>query len=180
MANYRQMLREVAVEQYGYVTSRRAGEIGLPAAELPKLAARGGLTHIARGLYRFDDVPVTPLDQFMEATLLAGPGAVLAGDAVLAMYELALVNPRRITVVTPHRVRAKLPIWLKLEQRDLDAADLTNFEGIPSTTVLAALRECEGYVMRERLRDAVREARRRGWLTEREAASERARLRAMA
>ena len=39
---YRDIVREIALDQYGYVTTKQAAEAGVPAVELPKLAARGG------------------------------------------------------------------------------------------------------------------------------------------
>lgn len=62
--SYRQVLQEIAVGNYGFVTTREAVEAGVPAIELPKLAARGGLESIAYGLYRVTDVPVSAVDQF--------------------------------------------------------------------------------------------------------------------
>lgn len=51
-AKYRDIVREIALDQYGFVTTRDASEAGVPAVELPKLAARGGLENVAYGLYR--------------------------------------------------------------------------------------------------------------------------------
>ena len=41
--NYRQTVREIALDQYGYVTTRDAADAGVPVVELRKLAARGAL-----------------------------------------------------------------------------------------------------------------------------------------
>src|SRR5688572_25436351 len=106
---YRRRLRELALDQYGYVTTANAEQIDVPAVELRKLASRGGLAHVAYGLYRFDDVPVTHRDDFMEAVLRVGRDAYVTHDAVLALHDLGLVNPRRIRVGTPHRVRSRIP-----------------------------------------------------------------------
>lgn len=161
---YRRRLREIALDQYGYVTTRDAEGLGVPAVELRKLAHRGGLDHIAYGLYRFDDIPRTGRDPYMEAVLRVGRGAYLTHDAVLALHDLGLVNPRRIRVGTPRRARPHLPDDVEVVQRRVDKADLTTFEGIPATTVRRALLDCRGLVMRERLLDAAREAARRGLL----------------
>ncbi len=104
------MLRELAAEQYGYVTTADAEDLDVPAVELRKLAQRGGVEHVAHGLYRFEDVPHTGKDQFMEAVLRAGPGAYLAADAVLAFHDLGLVNPRRVRVGVDKRPRRTLPL----------------------------------------------------------------------
>jgi predicted transcriptional regulator of viral defense system len=165
----RRRLHEVALDRYGYVTTRDAESVGVPAVELRKLAQRGGLDHVAYGLYRFEDIPRTGRDQYMEAVLRVGPEAHLTQDAVLALHDLGLVNPRRIRVGTPKRARPKLPDEIEVIQQRLHRADLTTFEGIPTATVQRALLDCRGIVMRERLLDAAREAARRGLLRRRDA-----------
>jgi predicted transcriptional regulator of viral defense system len=162
-------LFERALDQYGYVTTRDAVELHIPPVELRKIAQRGGVKHVAYGLYRFDDVPRTGRDQLMEAVLRVGPDAYLSHDAVLALHELALVNPRRIRVGTPKRARPQLPPYIEVLHRRLEPRDLTTYEGIPSATVARALLDCRGLAMGERLIDAAREAARRGLLNRREA-----------
>jgi len=166
---YRRRLRERALDQYGYITTRDAEDLGVPAVELRKLRQRGGIEHIAHGLYRFDDIPHTHRDQFMEAVLRVGPEAFLADDAVLALHDLALVNPRRIRVATPKRARRHFPEFLQVERRDLAPGERTVYEGIPSTTVAQALLDCRGRIMNDRLVDAAREAARTGLLRKSEA-----------
>ena len=120
---YRRRLAAHAADQYGYVTTRDATELDIPPVELPKLAATGGLSHVAYGLWRFDDQPRTGRDQFMEAVLRVGADAYLTHDAVLAFHELAQVNPRRIRVGTPHRARARVPDFVEVvRQRSLTSA----------------------------------------------------------
>lgn len=166
---YRRRLRERALDQYGYVTTRDATEIGVPAVELRKLSSRGGLEHIGHGLYRFQDIPRTGRDQFMEAVLRVGPDAYLERDAVLALHDLALANPRRIRVATPRRDRRTHPDFLQVQRRSLPADERTLYEGIPATTVARALLDCRGAIMDERLIDATREAARIGLLQRRDA-----------
>ena len=164
---HRRRLVEVAFDTYGYVTTADAAAVGVPAVELRKIARRGGVEHIAYGLYRFDNVPRTGLDQYMEAVLRVGEGAHLTGDAVLAMLDLTPLNPNRIRVGTPRRARPTLPGFVEIVHERLDRADLVEYEGIPSATVTAALRACRGTVMAERLVDAANEAARRGLVTRR-------------
>lgn len=161
---YRRRLHERALDQYGYVTTRDAAELGVPPVEVRKIAARGGLTHVARGLYRFDDIPYTGREHFMEAVLRAGEGALLTGDAVLSLHDLALVNPRRLRVAVPRQVRTNLPTTIEAHKRRVAPEDRTTYEGIPTTTVARALLDARGTVMRERLIDGAREATRRGLL----------------
>jgi predicted transcriptional regulator of viral defense system len=166
--NYRQTVREIALDQYGYVTTRDAADAGVPAVELRKLAARGALTNVAYGLYRLADARPTEYDQFAEALLRVGDGAYLRGDAVLALHQLALVIPRRIRVGAPRRVRAALPEFIDLREEAAPSEDLTIYEGLRATTVARALLDCRGQVMTERLLDAAKQAKAEGLLTGRE------------
>lgn len=111
---YRDLVREIALGEYGYITTKQAAEIGVPAVELRKLAARGALINVAYGIYRVPDAPASVFDQFAEALLRAGEGSYLRGDSVLALFGLADVNPRRARVVAPRRTRAKLPGFMEL------------------------------------------------------------------
>jgi len=165
----RRRLRNRALDQYGYVTTRDAGDLGIPVVELRKVAHRGGVEHVAYGLYRFDDIPRTDRDQYMEAVLRVGVEAYLTHDAVLGLHDLGLVNARRIRVGTPKRARPHLPAYVEVIQRPLETVDLTAYEGIPSATVARALLDCRGLIMRDRLIEAGQEAARRGLLRRSEA-----------
>ena len=100
----------------------------------------------------------------MEAVLTVGPDAYLVGETVLAMHNLGYVNPAKVHVATPTRVRAKPPKHIDLGHEDLPATDLTTNEGIPSVTVARALIDCVGTVMGDRLLAAAEQARAEGLL----------------
>ena len=167
-ATYRQRAKELALGQYGYLTTADAEELGIPKNELVKMAGRGDFRHVAHGLYRFEDIPSTPYDQFYEAVARVGAGAHLTGDAVLAFHNLALVNPRRIRVGTPRRVERRLPPWLEMVRQRIPLEDLTVYELVPSTTVARAIRDCVPIVMGDRLHAAVDEAVSQGLVRERD------------
>jgi predicted transcriptional regulator of viral defense system len=158
---YRQQLRELAFDTHGVITTRQATEAGVPAVEIRKLAARGALAPLGHGVYRMLEAPTTPLDEYAEAVALAGPGAVLADEAVLAALDLAQVNLRRIRVATSRRVRAAVPNTVEIIRRDIDDHDRGDVDGIPAMTVQAAILACRGRIMTERLVDATRTAARR-------------------
>ncbi|MCW4464257.1 hypothetical protein OK351_01870 [Glutamicibacter sp. MNS18] len=161
---YRDIVREIALDQYGYVTTRNATEAGVPAVELPKLAARGGLENVAYGLYRVPDIPPTRYDQFAEALLRVGEGAHLHGESVLALLGLGDVNPRRIKVATSRRARSRLPEFVELTTvRGGFSARL--YEGLASQSVADALLECRGRIETQNLLDAAKQARGEGLLT---------------
>lgn len=95
MATYREQAWEIAVGRHGYVTTREAVQRGIPGIELVKMAARGKVRHIAHGVYRFDELPATDLAPYYEAVLRVGDDSFLFGDAVLALHNLANVNPKK-------------------------------------------------------------------------------------
>jgi predicted transcriptional regulator of viral defense system len=161
---YRDIVREIALDHYGYVTSKQAAQAGVPAVELPKLAARGGLQNIGYGLYRVVDIPPHDLDQFAEALLRAGEGAFLYGESVLAIFGLADVNPRRIKVGVRRRTRPKLPAFIELIPVKGEVAT-TRYEGLKAQTVADAILECRERIEKQRLIDATEQARTEGLLT---------------
>jgi len=161
---YREIVREIALDHYGYVTTKGAAEAGVPAVELPKLAARGGLENVAYGLYRVPDIPPTAYDQFAEALLRAGEGTYLHGESVLALFGLADVNPRQIKVAVRRRARPKLPAFVELTHVK-DEVRTTFYEGLEAQPVADAILECRGRIETERLLDAAKQARKEGLLT---------------
>lgn len=161
---YRDLIREIALDQYGYVSTRDALEIGVPPGELPKLAARGGLENVAYGLYRMAGMPVTKYDQYAEALLRVGADAYLHGESVLALFSLADVNPRKIKVAVPRRARPSLPAFITLSQVK-HGQRVTQYEGLRSQPVAEAILECRGRIETERLKMAAKQARAEGLLT---------------
>jgi predicted transcriptional regulator of viral defense system len=162
--NYRSIVHEIAMDNYGYVTTRQAESAGVPKIELVKLATRNNLAHVAYGLYRDETIPPTPLDEYAEATLRSGEGAFLRGETVLALLELADVNPRTIAVATPKRTRRVMPAHIALTPAPAHAKP-TVYEGIAAQPVVEAILECQDHVQSERLLEAATRARAEGYLT---------------
>lgn len=168
---YRRDLWEIAAEHHGVITVPEAEDAGVPAVEVRKLAHRGALQPYGKGVYAHRDVPTTELTQPTAAVALAGSGAFLQREAVLDLLGLGQFNPRRIRVGTHRRVRRTLPDWMDLELRkDVSADDLTQYEGIPATTVKRALGDMRERMPQERWKALVDEALRRELIDERESA----------
>ena len=66
------------------------------------------------------------------------------------------------------RARPRVPDFVEVVRQQIDPADLTVYEGVPSATVARALIDCRGTIMRDRLLDAVTSAKRTGLLRTRE------------
>ena len=113
-SGYRSALYALAAEHHGLLTTDMARAVGVPSVEVRKLAARGGMSNVARGLYRVEGIDGGDRAPYAEAVLRVGEDAHLVGDSVLAFHDLALVNPRRIKVGSPRRVRRDLPAHIQL------------------------------------------------------------------
>ena len=168
------LLREHAVDQHGYLTTRQASELGVDAHRLEKMKQRGTLEPVSRGVFRFRDVPAGPLDQYMAATLwpLEVEG-VLSHASALDLHALCDINPSRIDVTVPtgFRTTRTPPTLLRLHREDLAADQVSWHEGIPIVTVYRAIRgSIELAVGWHLIEQAIASARRQGRLTGEQAA----------
>lgn len=80
---------------------------------------------------------------------------------MLALLGLADVNPRKIKVGVRKRTRPKLPPFIELTLMKGDIT-IARYEGLASQTVADAILECSGRIEVERLKDAVKTARKEG------------------
>ena len=156
---------EIAADNYGLVTFAEAMEVGVTSVELRRFVKDGRLERVGQGLYKLTRYTPTSYDQYATAVALVGPGSYLHGESVLAMHDLALVNPLKTTVATTKRTRKKLPEWISLVAASNKEAP-TSYEGISSQSVADALRYCRGSVMKERLVAAIRDAAHEGLIDE--------------
>ncbi|AWV48153.1 hypothetical protein DIJ64_09045 [Mycobacterium leprae] len=65
-------LREVALDQHGFVTTAQAVKEGVSHAELSAMVARDLLDPVAHGVYRKPQVAETEFDQYQLAVLCTG------------------------------------------------------------------------------------------------------------
>lgn len=154
---------EIAVDNHGLVTTEMASEAGVPAVELAKLAHRGRLENVSRGLYRLTRYVPTENDSYAEAVARLGSDAYLFGESVIAMLELAPTNPSYICVATPHRTRRKLPSYIRVKKPG-KSDKIVLYDGIPSQDVATAIRSARATMMDDRLQAASEEAMRQGYL----------------
>lgn len=167
---YRNDLWQIAADRHGIVTAEQAEDWGVPAVELRKLTTRGALTRVGRGVYRHNGVPAGARTQLAATLASVGADAFLEGDTVLAMFDLALVNPPKIHVGTPRRYRGAVPAHTVVTERPhMAPEDLTEYEGLRAVTVRRALLDAVPVILSERMQKAVGDAHRRDLITELEA-----------
>ncbi len=161
--DYRETLRDLAAYHHGIVTVADAEAGDVPAVEVRKLAHRGALERIGHGVYRFrTGFPRDAGTQEAEAVAIAGPGALLEGESVLALNGLGHANPARIEVALTTQRRRRLPPWIVATRRTtVSPVDVTEYHGVPSLSVRAALMQVANRLPQDRWLDALTLARRR-------------------
>ncbi|MDR0958908.1 MAG: hypothetical protein LBM23_00860 [Propionibacteriaceae bacterium] len=166
----RDELWDVAVDQYGYVTTANSKDLGINRVELAKLASRDALVHISQGVYRFPQWPVSANDHLMEAILWTrDPSAVLSHDTALDVLDLCDINPIALHVTVsgrtyPIRRRSPLP-GLMIHSEDLRSDQRGWWEGIPTVTAATAIEQGIASAVRsDLLRQAISTAHRRSMI----------------
>ena len=156
-------INEMALYNYGLITSAQASKLGVRLKDLLEWVKIGRLEKCWRGVYRLVHYLPTEYDRYAEALATVGKDAMIWGESVLAMHNLALVNPDKIEVATAHRVRKKLPVWIKLIMLQEDTLS-DDFNGIRCQPLSAAFRHCHKIIMPQRFAEAIREAEQKGLL----------------
>lgn len=173
---YRDQLFELALEQHGFVSTQDARRLGIPAIELRKLAHRGKLDNIRRGIYQFPQLSGSKNENYLLALLSVRENAYLTGDAVLAFHNLAQVNPRKIRVGTHQRIRHVIPDQIHASLDITPESEIEVHDGVRATRVARAIIESKGLVMTEQLLGALTQAMEMGLVTGNEATEVRTAL----
>ena len=175
---YDQKLYDVAEAQLGYFTADQARQAGVHPVRLIQLAKAGNIERASRGVYRLARFPLSPLGQYMEATLwpqVRRPGVrgVLSHESALTLYELSDVSPAKVHITLPPslRIRRTIPRHLVIHHADLAPTDIRVVEGVQVTTAERTIRDVHAADLGDALvRQAVADARRSGQLTYEQAA----------
>ena len=159
----------LAEEHDGLLTSKEARAAGIQDSVLVRLAQRGRLERMTRGVYRIAHYPSDRLAQYREAVLWAkasqGPERIaLSHETALLLYGISDANPSRVnlTVPTSARLRRKCPEWVAIHRANLSLQDIGEHEGLPVTTVSRSIMDVllathRIDVARQSVSDAVRE-----------------------
>ncbi|WP_165062940.1 type IV toxin-antitoxin system AbiEi family antitoxin domain-containing protein, partial [Adlercreutzia sp. ZJ154] len=125
-------LREVALDQHGFVTSSQAEEVGVSRPSLSYLVKHERIDRLERGIYRIPQVSATENDIYQLALLWAGDGAFLSHDSALAAWDICDINPTVIHVTVPkkRRVQKQGCRNVVLHRDDVSAGDLKWWDGM--------------------------------------------------
>jgi predicted transcriptional regulator of viral defense system len=166
---------ELAATQHGFVTAVEATEIGVESMTLIRMAERGTLQRVSRGVYRLPAWPAGRFDDYMAATLwpLKTRG-VLSHETALELWELSDVNPAQIHITVPKDYwvrRRKPPARYVLHHEDLAATGITKLEGMDIAVPAVAIRQAaKDHLGGDLIGQAISQAKERGLIRSRVAA----------
>ena len=155
----------VAEDHFGIITTKQAEENGVTKQCLVKMAERGALTRLGRGVYQVKHHVRGQYDHFAAAIAIVGEKAYLRSASVLALWDLCPTNPSLIYVGSPMRVRKRLDVGIILN--DMRPCECTEYFGLRCQRVAEALKAArdEGIVDGERIISAAKEAEAKGLIT---------------
>ena len=125
-----------------------------------------------RGIYRLVHFPAGEHEDLVVLSLWAEQAGVFSHETALALHDLSDVLPSKIHMTLPeswrHR-RLRVPSGLVLHYADIGDADRAGFSALQITTPGRTLRDCINGSP-ELVRQAIRQARRRGIISEQDGA----------
>jgi predicted transcriptional regulator of viral defense system len=165
-------LYAAAQAQSGYFTTGQAATAGYSPQLLRKYLHNGKIQHVRRGIYRLVHFPASEHEDLVVAWLWAEQAGVFSHETALALHDLSDVLPSKLHMTIPaswqHR-RLRVPAGIVLHYADIGDIDRTGFSAVSITSPRRTLRDCiEANTSPELVRQAVRQARRRGLISEKE------------
>lgn len=139
------ILREIALDQHGYITTAQAEDAGVTKYTLSKLASRKRINRVAYGVYSIPYLPTDRFDNLMLAVLWTGvDNAAISHESALELYEVCDINPRTISVTVPKGVRIKRKggEGIVLLYENLTTNKKAWRESIPTVKLSHAIKQC--------------------------------------
>ncbi len=162
-------LAELAADQFGLVTLADAKDVGYDPNTVAKLATRGQLERLSRGVYRVPFLAGGEMAAYMAAALWPqGARGVLTHETALDLWDVSDVNPTKLHITVPkdHRPQRSIPKGYVIHREDLDPAEVSAIAGVPVVKLAHAIRQAAAeHVGRDLLEQATRHGRERGLLS---------------
>lgn len=156
---------DIAFNQHGFVTFENILELGSDPAILRVWNKRGLVEKVGHGIYRFPELPSTPLQPYMLASLWPSGRGILSHDTALELHELCDINPDKIHITLPpeYRPRRRGGENYVIHRGKLVEADLTWHEGIRIVTPAKSIEQAmDSGVPRQLIRQALETATKLG------------------
>jgi len=170
-----QSLFEVALGQDGYFTTAQAALSGYSRPLLHKHLEGGRIVRVRRGIYRVVHFPTSDREDLVVPWLWSQRSGVFSHETALALHDLCDVLPDKLHLTLPggwRRRRLRAPAGLVLHFADIAERDRSSFGAVLITAPLRTLMDCIETDLAPGLLDqAVLQARHRGLITPRDAAT---------
>jgi predicted transcriptional regulator of viral defense system len=167
-------LFSVASAQQGLFTTTQAAEAGCSPQLLDHYLKTHKIVRVRRGIYRLVFFPAGDHEDLVAAWLWSDLAGVVSHQTALALHGLSDVLPSHIHLTLPaswRRRRFRVPEGLVLHHGDVSSEERSWFGAVPTTNPRRTLNDCaDAGLSPELLRQAARQALRRGLVAERELA----------
>jgi predicted transcriptional regulator of viral defense system len=165
-------LFETAAAQQGLFTTKQAAEAGYSPQLLVHHLHAGKVVRLQRGIYRLVHFPAGEHEELLAAWLWSEQAGVSSHETALALHGLSDVLPARIHLTLPeswrHR-RFRVPRGVVLHHAEIPEEDRSWIGAVPVTSPRRSLNDCaKDGLSPEFLRQAARQALRRGLVVKRE------------
>ena len=162
---------DIALDQYGFITHKDFKTLNTDPVLLRQWCQRGLVTRVGHGIYRFPEVPATPLDSLMLATLWPAGRGVLSHDSALELHDLCDINPAKVHVSIPanYRLRRKGGELFVFYKENISDSEIIWYEGIRIVTPYLAIKQAlKSNVPIHLIRQAMDEVNRKRILTKKQ------------
>lgn len=169
-----QYLYELAESQSGYFTTKQASALGYASNKRIYHVRAGNWIREHRGIYRLSRFPEPDRPDLILWFLWSRdrsdrPTGVFSHQTALSLHDLTDANPARLDLTVPASFRRGTPIpkVLRLHRGDVPPEDREIVFGVPVTNAIRTIVDVwkEESIPRSGLREAFREAVKRGAIT---------------
>jgi predicted transcriptional regulator of viral defense system len=158
-------LYEFAEDQAGYFTAAQARQAGFSWERLSNSVKSGKFQRVSTGVYRLTQFPRHPNEDLFYIWLATGPDSAISNESALAYYELSDALPTEIHVIVP-RTASRRRNNIRLHTNRLAPDEILMRGGLRITTVSRTIADIAASgLAEEQVRQAIREALRRGLVT---------------
>lgn len=150
-------LWKLVERQHGVVSRAQLLALGFSGEAISHRIAVGRLHRVQRGIYAVGRPELSRHGKWMAAVISCGPEAVLSHSSAARLWGIRTRQGSTIEVSVPLHVRRERP-GLRVYRRTLVAAERTDSEGVPVTTVHRTLLDLAQTLERDQLEAAINTA----------------------
>lgn len=129
------ILGKLAADNHGFVTRTHAGAAGITRAQFEERVTKGPWQRIHKGVYRHTAVPPSWEGRLKAACLAGGADTVASHRSAARLYSLAGGSSEMVEITCRRWLRSRYEELVVHETTALSHLDITEIEGIPTTTV---------------------------------------------